>query len=134
MAFNSLHAWRIDVEFQDRRRTSRLPLQVPILLRWRNASEMREARTVSRDVSSHGVYFSLPETIKDGTTVEIEMTLPSQVALSAPSKVRCLGRVQRCEQEEGAKAGMAVSINKYEFIFRRGEAPSEKDLCLIPQD
>jgi hypothetical protein len=122
------------VSFQERRRTSRLPLQVPILLRWRNGAEMREARTVSEDVSSHGVYFSLPEGIKDGTTVEIEMTLPSQVALAGPSRIRCVGRVQRCEQEEGAEAGMAVSIKRYEFIYRRDEAPSEKDLFLIPQD
>ena len=119
---------------EERRRTSRLPLQVPILLRWRNGPKMREARTVSRDVSSHGVYFSLPEIIKDGTTIEIEMTLPSQSALSGPSTVRCVGRVQRSEQEAGANARMAVSINKYEFIFRRDEASSEKDLLLIPQD
>jgi hypothetical protein len=122
------------VSFEERRRASRLPLQVPIVLRWRNGSEMREARTVSEDVSSHGVYFSLPEGIKDGTTVEIEMTLPSQVALSGPSRVRCVGRVQRCEQEEGAPAGMAVSIKRYEFIYRRDEASPEKDLFLIPQD
>jgi hypothetical protein len=122
------------VSFEERRRTSRLPLQVPILLRWRNGSEMREARTVSEDVSSHGVYFSLPEGIINGTTVEIEMTLPSQVALSGPSRIRCVGRVQRCEQEEGAEAGMAVSIKRYEFIYRRDEAPSEKELSLIPED
>jgi hypothetical protein len=122
------------VSFEERRRASRLPLQVPILLRWRNGSEMREARTVSEDVSSHGVYFSLPEGILNGTTVEIEMTLPSQVALSGPSRIRCVGRVQRCEQEEGAEAGMAVSIKRYEFIYRRDEAPSEKELSLIRQD
>jgi hypothetical protein len=122
------------VVFQERRRTSRLPLKVPILLRWRNGSEMREAHTMSEDVSSHGVYFSLPESIKDGTTVEIEMTLPSQVALSGPSTVHCVGRVQRCEQKEDAKAGMAVSINKYEFKYRGDEAPREKNLVLIPQD
>jgi hypothetical protein len=95
---------------------------------------MCHARTVSEDVSSQGVYFSLPAGIKDGTTVEIEMALPSQVPLSAPSRIRCLGRVQRCEQEEGAKAGIAVSINKYEFIFQHDEAPQEKSLFLIPQD
>jgi hypothetical protein len=122
------------VSFEERRRASRLPLQVPILLRWRNGAEMREARTVSEDVSSHGVYFSLPEGILNGTTVEIEMTLPSQVALSGPSTIRCVGRVQRCEQEEGAEAGMAVSIKRYEFIYRRDEAPSEKELSLIRQD
>ena len=122
------------MEFQERRRTARLPLQVPILLRWRNGSEMREARTMSKDVSSRGVFFSLPEAIKDGTTVEIEMKLPSQLALSAPSTVRCIGRVQRCEQEEGAKSSVAVSINKYEFIFRRDGTPPEKDLLRIPQD
>jgi len=122
------------VSFQERRRMSRLPLKVPILLRWRSGSEMREARTMSEDVSSRGVYFSLPEGIKDGTTIEVEMTLPSQVALSGPSRVRCVGRVQRCEQKEGAKAGMAVSINKYEFIFRRDENPPEKDAIQIPPD
>jgi hypothetical protein len=122
------------VASEERRRTSRLALKVPILLRWGDGAKMREARTVSRDVSSHGVYFSLPEIIKDGTTIEIEMTLPSHSALSGPARVRCVGRVQRCEQEEGAKTGMAVSINKYEFIYRSGEAPSEKDLCLISQD
>jgi hypothetical protein len=95
---------------------------------------MREVRTVSRDVSSRGVYFSLPAIIKVGTTIEIEMTLPSQSALSGPSTVRCLGRVQRSEQEAGANVGIAVSINNYEFKFRHDEAPSEKDLLLIPQD
>jgi hypothetical protein len=29
---------------------------------------------------------------------------------------------------------MAVAINKYEFIFRGGEAPPEKDVVLIPQE
>lgn len=81
-----------------------------------------------------GSIFHYPKQSKDGTTVEIEMMLPSQVALSAPSKVRCLGRVQRSDTEDGANAGMAVSINKYEFIYRSGEGPSEKDLCLISQD
>jgi hypothetical protein len=122
------------VAIEERRRASRLPLQVPVLIRWRNGSEMREARTVSRNVGSRGVYFSLPEIIKDGTTVEIEMMLPSQVALSGPSRVCCVGRVQRCEQEESGKAGMAVSINKYEFIFRRDAASPEKDLVLNSQD
>lgn len=119
---------------EERRRTSRLPLQVPIILRWRDGAKMREVRTVSRDVSSHGVYFSLPEIIKEGTTIEIEMTLRSQSALSGLSTVRCVGRVQRSEQEAGANAGIAVSINKYEFKFRRDEVSSEKDLLLIPQD
>jgi hypothetical protein len=95
---------------------------------------MREARTVSRDVSSRGVYFALPESIKDGTTVEIEMTLPSQVALSGPSKVRCLGRVQRSEEQDGVQSGMAVSINKYEFKFRRDESLQEKDPLPTRQD
>jgi hypothetical protein len=112
--------------FQERRRNSRLRLQVPILLRWRNGSQMCEARATSRDVSSHGVYFELPDTIKDGTTVEIEMTLPSQTALAGSSKVRCVGRVQRSEQEEGANSGMAVSINRYEFIYPPQRKPERE--------
>jgi hypothetical protein len=43
------------------------------------------------------------------------MTLPTEVTLAAPIRVRCTGkvlRVTRAEQEQG----VAVAIDKYDFV------------------
>jgi hypothetical protein len=77
---------------------------------------MREALTISNDVSSNGIYFLLPEGIKNGTPVEVEMTLPQQISPSGPARVHRLGRILRCEVKDAAHTGMAAEIEKYEFI------------------
>jgi hypothetical protein len=99
----------------ERRRAPRFELKLPVVIRWRDGAEMREALTVSNDVSSKGIYFLLPEG-KNGTPVEVEMTLPQQISPSGPVRVRCLGRIQRYEVKDAAHAGMAAEIEKYEFI------------------
>ncbi len=42
--------------------------------------------------------------------------MPTQITLGAPSRVRCQGRIQRCELKAGDTAGMATAIEKYEFL------------------
>jgi hypothetical protein len=102
------------LSFLERRRAHRFDLHLPVTVRWQDAEGTREALTVSEDVSSNGIYFVLPEGIQDGTSVEVEMTLPHQVTLAGPLRVRCLGRIQRCEA--GSNVGMAAAIEKYEFL------------------
>ena len=89
---------------------------MPLTVEWTNGSERRKAHTVTQDVSSGGVYFLLPEAIPDGTAVEVEMTLPTQITLGPPMRVRCQGRIQRCDLKPGESAGMATMIEKYEFL------------------
>ena len=115
------------MSFIERRRAHRFELQSPVIVRWKDGAQMREALTVSQDVSSNGIYFILPEGIKDGTPVEVEITLPNQITLAGPVRVRCLGHIQRCEPSEGAKAGMAAAIEKYEFLPDDDETSWEKD-------
>jgi hypothetical protein len=67
-------------------------------------------------MSSGGVCFFLPAGIPEGTTDEVEMMLPTQITLGAPMKVRCQGRIQRCEMKAGDTVGMAAAIEKYEFL------------------
>jgi hypothetical protein len=67
-------------------------------------------------MSSGGVYFFLPEGIAEGTAVEVEITMPTQITLGAPMRVRCQGRIRRCELKAGDTAGMATAIEKYEFL------------------
>ena len=100
----------------ERRRAERFNFGMPLTVQWTNGSEQRKAHTVSQDVSSGGVYFFLPEAIPDGTAVEVEMTLPRQITLGAPVRVRCHGRIERCVTKPGDCAGMATAIEKYEFL------------------
>ena len=115
------------MSFTERRHARRFELQSPVIIRWKHGSEMREALTVSEDISSNGLYFILPEGIKNGTPVEVEMTLPNQITLAGPVRVRCLGHIQRCEPKEGAKTGMAAAIERYEFLPGSDAPSSERD-------
>jgi hypothetical protein len=114
------------VSFIERRRAHRFELQSPLIVRWNDGANVREALTVSEDLSSNGIYFILPEGIKDGTAVEVEITLPNQITLAGPVRVRCLGHIQRCEPVPGARAGMATAIEKYEFLPGGEQASWEK--------
>jgi hypothetical protein len=100
----------------DRRRSERFNFGVPLTVQWTNGSEQRKAQAVTQDVSSGGLYFFLPEAIPDGTPVEIEMTLPTNITLGTPVKVRCQGRIQRCVLKQGESTGLATMIEKYEFV------------------
>jgi hypothetical protein len=107
---------------EERRRSERFNFGVPLTVHWKNGSEQRHAQTVTQDVSSGGLYFCLPEAIPDGTAVEIEMTLPTQITLGTPVKVRCQGRIQRCVLKPGDSPGMATMIEKYEFLSSKDAA------------
>jgi hypothetical protein len=102
--------------FRERRHAERFNFEVPLTVRWTEASEPREACTVAQDMSSGGVYFFLPAGIPEGTAVEVEMMLPTQITLGAPMKVPCQGRIQRCEMKAGDTVSMAAAIKKYEFL------------------
>ena len=110
----------------ERRRANRFELQLPFIIRWRDSDEMCEAQAVSEDVSSNGIYFVLRGGIKEGTSVELEMTLPSQITRAEPVRVRCFGHIQRRELKEDANVGMAAAIEKYEFL--RGETHDSSDV------
>ena len=79
-------------------------------------SEQHEAHTVTHDVSSSGMYFFLHKGIPESTAIEVEMVLPTQITLGAPTRVRCKGRIRRCELKEAETVGMATAIEKYEFL------------------
>ena len=118
------------MSFIERRRAQRFELQLPVIVRWSDGNEMREALAVSGDVSSIGIYFVLGESLKEGAPVELEMTLPDQITLAGPVRVCCFGRIQRCELKEGANAGMVLAIEKYRFLRDTDKAPSRESSSL----
>jgi c-di-GMP-binding flagellar brake protein YcgR len=108
--------------FVERRNATRFDLQLPVVVRWRDGSEFREVRTQSEDVSSQGIYFVLTEGIKDGTAVELEVTLPNQITFEEKVRVRCSGHILRSELD-GSKAGVAAVIEAYRFLSERRGGP-----------
>ena len=67
-------------------------------------------------MSSRGVYFQLPKGVKSGSPVEILLTLPHEITLAGPVRVRCLGRVSRSEEKEMGRIGIVAEIERYEFL------------------
>jgi hypothetical protein len=51
-------------------------------VRWKYYSGMRDAHAVSRDLRSSGIFLLVDEALKDGTKVDLEMTLPSEITLT----------------------------------------------------
>jgi hypothetical protein len=100
----------------ERRTTQRFRIKLPLTVRWTNGSAVGEATTESKDVSSRGVFFSLPKGVKKGSPVEILLTLPHEITLAGPVRVRCLGRIQRSETSEEGIWGVGAAIERYEFL------------------
>ncbi len=105
----------------ERRINRRFHMRLPLLVRWAG----QEGRTVetsaeTQDVSSRGLYFYVDKQLPPGSAVEIVLTLPTEITLAGPVRVRCLGRIIRVEpQNSTKKLGIAAEIDRYEFL--RGE-------------
>ncbi len=48
--------------------------------------------------------------------MEILLTLPHEITLAGPVKVRCLGRIKRAEIDEPGHIGVVAQIERYEFL------------------
>ena len=102
--------------YSERRAARRFQIKLPMTVRWTNGAAVGEAQTESRDVSSRGVYFFLPKQVSHGSPVEIVLTLPHEVTLAGPVRVRCLGRVHRTDDEDEGRSGIVAEIHRYEFL------------------
>jgi len=103
----------------ERRTAQRFQIKLPITVRWTTGNSIGEATTESKDVSSRGVYFFLPKEVKNGSPVEILLTLPHEITLAGPVRVRCLGRIQRAENGQNGRSnsvGVVAEIERYEFL------------------
>ncbi len=91
-------------------------MRLPLHVRLANGVGSANLLTQTEDVSSRGVYFYLPKDVKQGSSIEIVMTLPHEVTMAGPVRVRCMGRVQRTELRGDARIGVVAAIERYEFL------------------
>jgi hypothetical protein len=58
----------------------------------------------------------MPNEVSSGSPVEILLTLPNEITLAGPVRVRCLGRIKRADTDEPGHVGMVAQIERYEFL------------------
>src|SRR5260370_21135708 len=97
----------------ERRIHQRFNIKLPLTVRWTAGAAVGEASTESHDVSSGGVYFFLPKEVKAGSPVEILLTLPNEITLARPVRVRCLGRIQRTASKAADPLRVVASIKRH---------------------
>ena len=95
----------------EKRTTRRFSLDLPISVKFLD----NELAGHTRDVSSRGVFMFLDADLTVGSPIEFVMTLPPEITLSNPIRVRCTGTVLRVDKTD-QEQGFAVAIEKYDFV------------------
>lgn len=99
---------------QEKRSMRRFSLDLPISVKFLD-NDKSDLSGHTRDVSSRGVFMFLEKEIAVGAPIEFVMTLPPEITLSEPVRVRCSGKVIRVDKG-GQEQGVAVAIDKYDFV------------------
>ena len=98
----------------EKRSTRRFSLDLPISVKFLDNGK-RQLAGHTRDVSSRGAFMYLDTEIVTGAAIEFVMTLPPEITLSEPIRVRCAGRVLRVDKA-AQEQGVAVAIDTYDFV------------------
>jgi|ERR1039458_388574 hypothetical protein len=109
-----------DAKPHEKRAIRRFTLQLPVTVT-ANSGDAVPPEAESRDVSSHGICFYCDAALKAEAAIEFTLTLPSEITMTEPLRVRCTGTVVRVEHRNGAgKFAVAAEIDKYEFVADDG--------------
>ena len=100
----------------EKRRATRFPMALPVIL---SKPAESEEMAQTRDVSSGGVYFEVGEAPQPGSRLEFVLTLPTEITLTGPVQIRCVGKVVRVDHGMGRQIGVAATIDRYEFLRNR---------------
>ena len=98
----------------EKRTTRRFSLDLPISVKFLDDGK-RELAGRTRDVSSRGAFMYLETDITAGASIEFVMTLPPEITLADPIRVRCMGKILRVDKATQGQ-GVAVKIEKYDFV------------------
>ena len=101
----------------EKRRATRFPMALPLILA--KQAEASDELAQTRDVSSGGVYFEVAEAPTPGSRLEFVLTLPTEITLTGPVQIRCVGKVVRVDHGAGRQVGVAATIDRYEFVRNR---------------
>jgi len=96
----------------ERRAAQRFEFHLPVSIRV--AGRDGEAHGFTRDLSARGAFFYTEFALTEGDSVELTVTMPSEITLAENMRVRCQGKVTRSLTVEG-KFGPCISKNTSSF-------------------
>jgi hypothetical protein len=97
---------------QELRSSVRFPIKLPISV---STEQAATAVAQTSDISAGGVLFHVDRDMSVGSPITFRIALPAEVLGTAHDVlVNCVGRVVRCNDEDGRKAVAAV-IDEYHF-------------------
>jgi|SRR6516165_8943053 hypothetical protein len=101
---------------QERRKLSRLLLEVPLQISLRDGREIVFGQT--SNVSAQGIFFrAMAGNFDLDQEMECVLVLPENLTLTAqPIFIGCRGKVVRVQEEKpGAVVGVALEVSSYDF-------------------
>lgn len=107
----------------ERRTARRYDLTLPVSIRFAMESLVSRQDGKTRDISTRGLYFVVPQDLEAGSELDITLTLPAEITHGTDVLVRAQGKVVRVERrlEDGeTRMGVAAVIERYDIM--RGQA------------
>ena len=102
----------------EQRKHRRYNLAFPVRVQSKSrATAAPPIETSTRDISARGIYLVLSEGLEMGPELDMEITLPAELAGGKSVKLRCRGKVARLEPKNNeGKIGVGAVIHDYEFF------------------
>jgi len=103
----------------ERRTARRYDLTLPVSIRFAAEKLVARQEGKTRDISTRGLYFVVPQNIESGHELDITLTLPAEITHGTDVFVRAQGKVVRVEQrlEDGeTRLGVAAVIERYDIV------------------
>jgi len=102
----------------ERRKAPRFSMRLPVFVN-SCAGERCDMSTISRDVSSNGIYFYMDSAIEEGAALAFTLSLPPDDVLRVPIRVNYNGRAVRVRRLSNNTYGVAATMESSGFV---GEA------------
>jgi c-di-GMP-binding flagellar brake protein YcgR len=103
----------------ERRTARRYDLSLPVSIRFAAESLINRQEGKTRDISTRGLYFVVPQDLEAGSDLDITLTLPAEITHGGDVIVRAQGKVVRIEPrlEDGeSRLGVAAIIERYDIV------------------
>jgi len=100
----------------ERRRARRFDLSLPVTLLAAEETTGDKQTVRTKDISSTGMFIEFDENVQIGTKIELIVDLPQEITQAGTVRLSCTGRVVRIDRTKPSRPGVAVSIERYQFM------------------
>src|SRR5262245_49680872 len=111
--------WWVMGLMSERRNARRYDLSLPIMIRAAAQGMAETQKGKTRDISTRGLYFVIDQDLRDGSELDIMLTLPKEMTNGDEVLVKASGKVVRVEErlEDGSlRRGVAAIIERYDIM------------------